>query len=167
MRSAGFKKYLFNCFILTIPVLVWNIAFANKLPADFQPPVFQADIPVLLEYGENISRTLVFITAALMPFSLSTARQKTGFRIYSAGLLLYFLAWLLIMYNPDSSWSKSLPGFLAPACTPLCWLIGIGMTGNSYFFGLPFKRWHFPAISITFVLFHCIHTYLIYGRTQP
>lgn len=47
------QKYLLNCFVLTVPVLVWNIALTNKLPKEFQPEKFWKNIPPILTYGED------------------------------------------------------------------------------------------------------------------
>jgi hypothetical protein len=57
-------------------------------------------------------------------------------------------------------------GFLAPAYTPLFWLIGIGLIGDSFYFNLSFKRWFFICSSIIFLLFHNTHTAIIYSRTH-
>jgi hypothetical protein len=159
-------KYLFNCFILTIPILIWNMVLANKLPKEFQPEIFWNNIPTSLTYGENVSRIAVFFITFLMPLSLSSSTQKKGLLIYLIGILLYFSSWLMLIYFPDSTLANSMLGFLSPAFTPLIWLVGIGLIGNSFYFNLPFRRWFFILLSIVFLLFHNVHTYIIYSRTQ-
>lgn len=166
MNIKTVKKYLLSCFLLTIPVLVWNIVFANKLPKDFQPEVFSKDIPAFVKYGENISRVIVFMFTALMPLSISGKAQKQGILIYTGGILLYFCSWLALIYFPYSGWSNSAAGFMAPAYTPLFWLIGIGLTGNSFYFKLPYKRWLFISASVIFLIFHNFHAVTIYLRTH-
>ncbi len=160
------KKYLLSCFLLTIPVLLWNIVFANKLPKDFQPEVFSKDIPAFVKYGENISRIAVFMITVFMPLSISEKIQKQGILIYITGILLYFGSWLELIYFPYSGWSNSIAGFMAPAYTPLLWLIGIGITGNSFYFKLPYKRWFFISASVIFLIFHNFHAITIYLRTH-
>ncbi len=166
MIHKSFKSYWLNCFLLTIPVLIWNIALAEKLPQSFQPEIFWHQIPALLTVGENVSRLLVFILAALMPISYSWKNQIKGWAIYWAGIVLYFSSWLMLILLPNSPWSQSSLGFMAPAYTPLLWLLGIAFIGDSYYFNLPFRKWFFVAVSIVFLAFHNGHTYLIFTRTH-
>jgi hypothetical protein len=166
MSFIPIQKYLLNCFILTIPVLIWNIALTNKLPKVFQPEIFWEKISPFLTYGENIFRVAVFLLTLLMPLSFSTTSQKEGLIIYLSGMILYFASWLVLIYLPDSKWSNSILGFLAPAYTPLFWLIGIGLIGNSLYFNLPYRQWHFISISIIFLLFHNAHALTIFFRTH-
>jgi hypothetical protein len=148
-RIAG--KYASNSFLLMLPVLIWNIVLAKKLPAGFQPEVFWRDIPVFLKYGEHISRMIVFVLAFLMPLDIPKLARKRGFYLYLGGMLIYFFSWTLLIYFPNSSWSNSLAGFAAPAYTPLFWLAGIGLLGDSFYFNLPFRRYVFILASITSV----------------
>jgi hypothetical protein len=101
-----------------------------------------------------------------MPLKISTNTQKKGFALYAAGTLLYFTSWLMLIYFPNSMWSKSVFGFLAPAYTPLFWLIGIGFIGNALHFNLPYWKGLFFPVVIIFSIFHNWHTYLIYFRTR-
>ncbi len=166
MNLDTIKKYSLNCFLLTIPIMVWNIVLANKLPQEFQPEIFWKDIPVFLVYGENISRVVVFTLTLLMPLSISTNTSKKGLLLYAGGTFIYFVSWLVLIYLPDSSWSNNIFGFMAPAYTPLIWLTGIGLIGNSFYFNLPFRRWVFVLTSIVFLIFHNFHTMTIYFRTH-
>jgi hypothetical protein len=166
MKFNKFQKYFFNCFLLTIPILAWNLIFANKLPKAFQPEIFWNDIPTFLTYGENISRTIVFIFTALMPLKILTNTQKKGFFVYVFGILIYFASWLLLIYFPNSLWSNSVLGFSAPAYTPLFWLVGIGLIGDPMYFDIHYKKWFFMLILAVFLIFHNAHTYLIYFRTH-
>lgn len=166
MKIASFKKYFVNCFLLTLPIMVWNIVFASQLPKAFQPEIFWKDIPPFLAYGENISRTLVFMLTLLMPLSISTVTQKRGFYLYIGGMIIYFVSWIFLMYFPDCYLSNNILGFAAPAYTPLLWLIGIGLIGDSFYFKLPFRSWFFILISIIFLMFHNLHVVTIYFRTH-
>jgi hypothetical protein len=166
MKFQEFKKYLFNCFLLTIPVLLWDYVFTDKLPKAFQPEIFWKDIPSFITYGENVSRLLMFVFISFMPLKIITNKQKNGLLLYIVGVLLYFAAWIILMYFPNTSWSNSVLGLLAPAYTPLVWLVGIGFIGDSLFFKIPYKRWLYFLVVIIFLIFHNWHTYLIYFRTR-
>jgi hypothetical protein len=166
MKFQVIKKYFFNSFLLTIPVLLWDYIFTDKLPKAFQPEIFWKDIPSFITYGENISRLLMFIFISFMPLKIITNKQKSGLLLYVTGILLYFAAWIILMYLPNTTWSNSVLGLLAPAYTPLFWLIGIGFIGDSLFFKIPFKHWLYFLIVIIFLIFHNWHTYLIYFRTH-
>jgi hypothetical protein len=166
MKSQFILKYFLSCFTLTVPILVWDLVFTGKLPKGLQSEIFWRNIPPMLTYGENISRTILFIVTLLMPLSISTTRQKSGLILYFAGLLLYFGSWLILIYLPESLWSKSIAGFSAPAYTPLLWLTGIGLIGNSFYFNLPYWKWFFISISIIFLIFHNLHAITIFYRTH-
>lgn len=156
---------MLNCFLLMCPI-VWNIVLTKKLPLNFQPAVFWKDVPPYLTYGENISRTIVFVLTILMPLRISTKTQKRGLLLYFIGTMLYFASWIALIYFPDSNWSNHIIGFTAPAYTPLLWLTGIGFIGNSFYQNLPYKRWFFISLSIIFLIFHNFHTIIIYLRTH-
>lgn len=163
---TGFRRYFFSCFLLTVPVLAWDLVFTGRLPEAFQPAVFWNHIPPFISYGENISRTLIFVITALMPLKLSTPVQKKGLLVYIAGLLCYFASWLVLMEWPRHAWNATLAGFMAPAYTPLCWLLGIGLIGDRFYFKARLVRPGFIGLSLTFLLFHNTHTYLIYRRVH-
>jgi len=166
MNLNTIKKYSLNCFLLTIPIMLWNVFFKKKLPKAFQPEIFWDDIPSFLTYGENISRIIVFILTFLMPLSILTSTQKKGLFFYISGSILYFASWLILIYFPDSGWSNSVLGFMAPAYTPFLWLTGIGLIGNSFYFNLTYRRWQFIGTSLVFLTFHNFHTLTIYFRTH-
>ncbi len=158
------KKYLFNCFLLVIPALIWNIALTGKLPEAFQPETFLTDIPSHITYGENIFRVLIFALMLFMPLKIVSPIQKQGLIIYVLGLVIYFGSWLMLMFLPDSEWSQSLFGFMAPAYTPLFWLGGIALIGDSSYFHFPYRRVFFALFSVLFLIFHNLHTYMVYTK---
>lgn len=162
MKAGVLKKYSFNCFLLMLPILVWNLLLTHKLPVEFQSEEFWSKIPPFLAYGENISRIMVFMLALLMPLNFSTPRQRMGILLYSGGTILYFISWLILIYYPESNWSKSVWGFMAPAYTPWVWLTGIEFIGNSFYFNLPYRRWIFFTCSLVFLIFHTLHTARVY-----
>lgn len=162
MKSKNLTIYLLNCFLLIIPILLFNVIFAGSLPKAFSAEIFWKDIPPAVATGENILRGLVLIFPLLMPLKIMTARQKAGLTVYIAGILIYFLTWSLLMLFPQltSNWFA----FAAPAYTPLLWLVGIGLIGDSLYFPIPYKGWHYIAGSLLFVIFHVWHTTLVYLR---
>ena len=164
--SERIRGISLNCFLLTAPILVWNIVLANQLPKAFQPDIFWKDIPIYLTFPENISRYEIFMLMFLMPLSISSNTQKKGLFLYLVGTIIYFASWLVLIYLPEGGWSNNFMGFMAPAYTPLLWLIGIGMIGDSFYFKLPYRRWMFISASILFLIFHNLHAVTIYFRTH-
>lgn len=107
---------------------------------------------------------VAFFLPLLMPLTVETCGQKTGLGVYLAGLGVYFLSWLLQIYYPDSAWSKSAFGFLAPAYTTMIWLVGIGLIGTRLFVKVPYRPTVYILISTAFVVVHTMHAYLVYTR---
>lgn len=158
------KNYFMNCFILVLPILIWNISLTDKLPVNYQQDVFSRGIPAYITLGENVTRIVIFSLAFLMPLNLRSDRQRLGLCIYVIGLLLYFASWSILIIFPNNTWSESMLGFSAPAYTPAIWLLGICLIGDSFYFSLPFRRWPFIALSVAFLAFHISHTILVYNR---
>lgn len=162
--NRAIPKYFYSCFLLMLPIMLWNMLLAGKLPIPFQPEVFWKDIPPFVAYGENISRVIVFALTLLMPLQLNKDTQKSGLWIYLFGTFIYFWSWLPLIWFPQSQWNNRIIGFMGPALTPILWLTGIGLLGRSFFFGLPYRRWIFLVASILFCGFHIAHTYIVYCR---
>ncbi len=164
MKTTSLTNYLLNCLLLILPIMAWNILFANKLPRSYSQEIFWKDIPSFIANGENIFRLLVFILPLLMPLRIETPSQKLGLWIYITGTVIYFLSWLMQMYFPQSAWSLSVFGFLAPAYTPLIWLVGISLIGSTLYFSAPYRSWMYIVISIIFLSFHLSHAITVYLR---
>ena len=162
MKASNLHKYLLNCFVLTLPILVWNILLTDKLPKTTKPDILIQHISPWITYPENSIRIIIFTMMALMPLKTSKTIQKQGLALFIFGTLLYFASWLVLIYYPESYWSKSILGVLSPAYTPTLWLIGIGLIGDSFYFNWPYKRWVFISLVLLFLVFHNIHTYQIY-----
>lgn len=166
MELQTVQKYAVNCFLLTLPILVWNVVLSHKLPNVFQSESFWNAIPAFLAYGENSSRVVIFLLIGLMPLRIVTITQKRGLFVYLSGVIVYFASWLALIYLPDSTWSNTIAGFLAPSYTPLVWLAGIGLIADSFYFNIPYSRWYFILASIVFLVFHNLHVYLVFCRTH-
>jgi hypothetical protein len=164
MIGKQILKYALNCFILVIPIFLWNILFATSLPRGYAMEFFWKDIPPIVGTAENTLRVIAFFLPLLMPLRIQTSRQKTGLGIYLAGVAIYFLSWVLQIYFPESAWSGSLFGFLAPAYTTIIWFVGIGLVGDKLFIKVPYTPIIYIAISTAFVVFHTTHAYIVYTR---
>ena len=70
------------------------------------------------------------------------------------GLVIYYASWLPLIYLPETAWSTTAAGLLAPAYTPLIWLAGIALVGGSWLYG---------ALSLLFVVVHVYHNVLAHG----
>lgn len=163
MNKSTIFKYLKNCFLLLIPIIIWNLAFRDLLPTPFTFEVFWDDIPGFVYWGENFFRILVFSFPLLMPLSLFTKKQKLGLVIYLLGTFIYFLSWRPLILYPASSWSTSLIGFIAPAFTPLVMLVGIALIGNKLFFGFRQSTIVYLLVSVVFTIFHTWHVMIVYS----
>jgi hypothetical protein len=146
-----------------IPILIWNIAFGGLLPAVFQGEEFNKDIPATIIWIENILRLAVFALPAFMPLTIFYRYQKFGLVLYFVGTFLYFLSWRPLLLYPEGVWSTSLIGYLAPAITPLIFLIGIGLIGYRLFFNIRYKQAIYIFLATLFVLVHITHVYLVYN----
>ena len=119
MRETGLARYVWSCGVLTVPILVWNVVCTRFLPPALASTEFSRDIPHFVAYGENMLRIVVMVLPFLMPLEVATGGQRRGLLLFAVGTLLYFLAWVPLMLLPQSRWSTSWLGFVAPAYTPL------------------------------------------------
>ena len=166
MQLTAITHYMLNGFLLLIPILLWNALLAKSLPQSYSKAFFWKDIPSFIRIPENILRMLVFLLPVLMSLSLKTRLQKTGLLLYCLGILVYFLSWLLQIRLPESAWSRSVAGFLAPAYTPLLWLLGIGLIGKQCFLNIPHASTIYIVLAMLFLLFHCMHAYIVFRRIK-
>ena len=157
-------KYVSNCFYLISAILLWNVLFASSLPRGYAMEFFWKDIPPIIGIMENMLRIIVFFLPLLMPLKIKSKDQKIGLSIYFVGLVIYFLSWIMQINYPDSSWSNSIWGFLAPAYTTIIWLIGIGLIGNKLYIKIPYNSIIYISISALFVIVHTTHAYIVYMR---
>jgi hypothetical protein len=142
--------------------LEYNVfkVFARRICYRF----FLEDISPWIGNTENILRILVFILLFLMKFSLETKLQKLGFVLYILGAVTYFSSWIAQIYYPESFWSKSMLGFMAPSYTTIIWLVGIGLIGKTSFVKIPYMSAIYILISVNFAVTHSIHTFLVIQR---
>ena len=165
MPASIFPGYFLNGLLLLAPILLWNWVFSAKLPKAFLPENFNQGIPVFISGAENILRLVVFSLPFFMPLNLATPTQRLGFWLYSLGTGLYFLSWLALMLFPKSSWSTSACGFLAPAYTPLIWLVGIGLVGSSLYIPVPYWPGIYLVCAVLFIAAHVSHASIVYLKS--
>jgi len=138
-------------FLVLGPILVWNAIFSSKLTH----PTFEFDetIPQWVLLTENVVRLAVMILPLFMPLRWDTPQSQIEMVVYWLGVLVYFASWIPLIVAPDSAWSNSLIGFLAPAYTPLIWLVGIGLIAG---------WWPYLILSVIFVGIHLRHWGWVY-----
>ena len=162
--STQLLRYLKNVGWLVIPVLLWNAALSSRLPDSLSPEVFWFNIPALLSTTENAFRIAIFALPFFAPFELVTRSQKIGIAIFGIGLTTYFVSWLPLIAAPDSYWSHSAVGFLAPAYTPLIWLLGMALLMQRLHWPSPYRWWFYLVLSIGFLAAHIAHATIVFTR---
>ena len=165
MSETGWLRDVVSVGLLTLPILAWNVVCTRYLPAPLASSAFNRDIPPLVLFSENTLRIAVMVLPFLMPLDVTTTVQRRGLWLFVAGALVYVIAWIPLMVAPQSAWSTSRAGFLAPAYTPLLWLIGLGLTGGRLYGPVPFKPWIYLVLACAFVAVHVTHAHLVYTRT--
>ena len=162
MKTIAIRVFC-NGLWLLVPVMVWNVALAGKLPHAYSMEVFSKAIPSTIAVPENVLRIALFALPSVTVLSAySTHRQ--GYIVFVLGLAIYFASWLILIYGPQSRWGHSAVGFLAPAYTPLLWLIGIALVTRSYIGGERLIRWAFLVLATAFLTFHISHAAFVYSR---
>jgi len=135
-----------NCLWLLVPLLVWNTVLAPKIT--LEQINSDAHSPAWLLMAENITRIVVFAFPLLLPLRIQDGSSKTGLGIYVLGTLIYFASWIPIIWMPDSPWSQSAVGLLAPRLTPFLSFLGMALIGHS----IPYV-----VISALFISLHTWH----------
>jgi hypothetical protein len=137
---------LLNGFLLLLPLLAWNLVLGSRLT--LEAIISDAHSPKWLLMAENVTRILVFALPLLLPIQMKDAWNKAGLAVYSLGILIYFGSWLPLLLAPDSAWSQSAAGLLAPRLTPFIAFVGIALVCNAWLYGV---------ISAVFIFFHTWH----------
>lgn len=166
MKFAAIRHYALSCGLLLVPASLWNIALTKHLPSAFSLAEFSRGIPVPLVFAENSLRVAVFVLPFFMPLNLAAPTSKRALLIYAGGTLIYFASWLALILFPASSWSTSALGFIAPAYTPLLWLLGIALLGRQLFWGAFYRWWMYLVLVLPFLATHVLHTAMVYARSQ-
>jgi len=139
-----------NCFWLILPLLAWNIILGPRI-TDLRVASDAHSLKWLL-MSENVARVLVFALPLLMALPRGADWQsflpRAGLILYILGTLVYFAAWLPLLFAPTSAWSNHPAGLLAPRLTPYLSFLGIALLGGSWLYGV---------IAAVFIFFHTWH----------
>jgi len=135
-----------NCLWLMVPMLAWNIILTPKIT--LLKVISDANSPTWLLAAENITRMIVFVFPLLLPLRVQDTVSKIGMATYLIGMTLYFITWIPLIWMPDSIWSQSAAGLLAPRLTPLLPFLGIALIGLSA---------PYAVISALFIILHTWH----------
>jgi hypothetical protein len=142
----SFKIVWPNAILLVVPLLLWNIVLGPKITTE--AILSDANSPRWLLFMENLTRLAIFILPLFMSLKLDDAAGRLGMAIYIAGTLIYFATWAPLILAPDTNWSQSTAGLLAPRITPLIPFIGIAMIGS---------WWPYAGLSVIFISLHILH----------
>jgi len=150
-------KYINNCFLLFIPVLVFNILFFKKLPSHYLRTISH---PIIIM--ETITRIITIAFSIIMAINIQSKTGKAGLIIYIIGILIYFTSYIIEIYFSDTLFGRNIFFVLSPYWTSVIWLIGIGLLGNRLFVNIPYHFIVYSILSIIFATIHTIHGYLCY-----
>ena len=159
-------RYGKNAGWLIVPVLLWNAFLTPRLPQSYAPEVFWFNIPAALSTTENTLRFFVIALPFFSPLEIVAQSQKLGIAIFCAGLAIYFISWLPLIYAPNSAWSLSAIGFVSPACTPAVWLFGLALMMRRLFWPSPYRWWVFIVLALGFLAAHISHAFIVFGRVS-
>jgi len=133
----------------------------RKLPKVLLESEPQPTRSKIFNIAENLFRIIVFIMTLFMKLEITTPLQKSGLLLYVLGVILYFISWIPLITNRPNRWSNSYIGLLASSFTPIIWLFGIGLIGNTSFIAVDHVSWIFNLLSILFIASHVIHTFYV------
>jgi len=150
-------KYISNCFLLFIPILLFNILFFKKLPPHYLKNISH---PIIIM--ETITRIIVIAFSMIMVMNIQNKIENIGLIIYVIGIIIYFTSYFIEIYAANSLFGRNIIFILAPYWTSIIWLIGIGLVGNRLFINIPYHFTVYLILSVIFTTIHTIHGYLCY-----
>jgi len=150
-------KYINNCFLFFIPILLFNILFFKKLPAHYLKNISH---PIIIM--ETIIRIIVIAFSMIMAIDIQNRIEKTGIMIYIIGIIIYFKSYFIEIYANNTLFGRNIIFILAPYWTSVIWLTGIGLIGNRLFINIPYHFTVYLLLSVIFTTIHTIHGYLCY-----
>jgi len=150
-------KYINNCFLFFIPILIFNILFFKKLSSYYLKNISH---PIII--AETITRIITIAFSMIMAINIQNKTGKIGLIIYIIGIIIYFTSYFIEIYAPNTLFGKNIIFILAPYWTSVIWLMGIGLVGNRLFVNIPYHFTVYLMLSITFATIHTIHGYICY-----
>jgi len=160
-NRLGILHYIFNCFLLLIPVFIWNLALAKALPPAYQKKNWD-NVPKPLTIAENVLRTFVFVSCVLLQLEIKQRIQSTGLAIYMGGLIVYFASWILQIRSAKIRSMKGIFAFAAPAYTSFIWLYGIALIGQRLIIDVAYTYWIYVLLSLAFAAVHTSHSIIAF-----
>ncbi len=160
-----FEKVYSNGFVLLIPIIIWNIIFTSKLPTQFSSQIHNSEFLFVVIAIENICRTALFVLLFFTKVEWMKTNRDYGLAIYVFGCMVYFISWMILIYLPESNWSKSIIGFTAPAYTPSIWLVGIIIiVKTTDVLKIVNSKWPLIVSSFVFIIIHVWHLIMLYQK---
>ena len=157
MKRQQIIQYLYsNCFLLFIPVILFDILFTNYLPEQYLKNSSHAIVPI-----ENTARIVLIALSTIMRINIKDKTGKIGVLIYIAGLILYVASYFILIHYTDTVIGENRILQLSGYWTAMIWLIGIGLTGNRLFVKVPYHYAFFLILSVLFGLIHTYHGYIL------
>lgn len=156
------RRYSLTCGLLLVPILLANVALFERLPPAISDSTLWDAIPRPLALTENLLRFSIFVLPFLMPLQVSTRQQQYGLACVVFGTLVYLASWMALIAAPQSAWSISAAGFLAPAYTPALWLFGIVLLSRDFSWGAACHPWVYGSLSLAFLAAHIAHAAIVY-----
>jgi len=150
-------KYINNCFLFFIPILLFNILFFKKLPPHYLKNISH---PIIIM--ETITRIIVIAFSMIMVMNIQNKMEKIGLIIYVIGIIIYFTSYFIEIYAVNTLFGRNIIFILSPYWTSIIWLIGIGLVGNRLFINIPYHFSVYLILSVIFTTIHTIHGYLCY-----
>jgi len=147
-------KYMNNCFLLFVPILVFNVMLFKKLPAYY---IKKINHPIVIL--ETVIRILTIAFSIIMNANI---QNKAGLTVYICGVIIYFSSYFIEIYFSETFFAKKLVVLLAPYWTSIIWLLGIGLIGNNLFINIPYHFTFYMLLSVLFTTIHTIHGYMCY-----
>jgi hypothetical protein len=154
-----------TCFLLFIPVFIWNLILYKKLPEKFQKNIWDK-IPKYVNTCENILRFITFFFPIFLKLEITNSFQIIGGFLYIIGIAVYFLSWIFQIKYPASKWSESIFGFMAPAYTTIIWLTGISLIGQKLIFDFPYIFILYLIFAVLFVFIHTFHSFYVFKNVE-
>ncbi len=151
-----------NGVLLILPPLIISFGLWGALPVAYSPAIFWKGIPEWIGLFENIFRVFVFSLPGILYFGKKEPGQTVGWYLYVGGLAIYLASYLAQIYFPASAWSQSAIGFTAPAWSTSFWFAGIGLVCARTWLPIPWYRIIYILIASIFLIFHTVHTGLVY-----
>ena len=105
-------KYINNCFLFFVPILIFNILFFKKLPSHY---LMNISHPIIT--AETITRIITIAFSTIMVINIQKKTGKIGLMIYIIGAIIYFTSYFIEIYAPNTLFSRNKIFILAPYWT--------------------------------------------------